>query len=262
LAAAARIDRAHEVCGRLLGRPQLNPALRARALSLLGGAAMLSGRPDEAEQLYADAVKAAARAGCDVEVEILVEAALSCHVSAPVATSVAMISHALEILPRDAPLRRVLGCLDAYSRLIAGDPSGIELLVGEIARWSIRTSRDEGWGWTMAVHALNTFKLIEDSAAATELFEREMSMAIEGAPVSLWLDVIEARRQLVAGDAAGASPTMLHAAWIARIAGWRHPVIVPWALPPDGSTGPSSWQETSHASPRYFAAAGLRRRWC
>jgi DNA-binding CsgD family transcriptional regulator/tetratricopeptide (TPR) repeat protein len=49
------------------------------------------------------------------------------------------------------------------------------------------------------------------------------------APVSLWLDVLTARRLLLAGDSPGASDAVLHAAEIARRTGWRHPHIVPWA---------------------------------
>jgi DNA-binding CsgD family transcriptional regulator len=49
------------------------------------------------------------------------------------------------------------------------------------------------------------------------------------APVSLWLDLIEARQLLAAGEPEAASDAMLDAAEVARRSGWRHPVIVPWA---------------------------------
>lgn len=49
------------------------------------------------------------------------------------------------------------------------------------------------------------------------------------APVSLWLDLLEARRLLAVGEAAHASETMLHAAELSTLTGWREPCIVPWA---------------------------------
>lgn len=50
-----------------------------------------------------------------------------------------------------------------------------------------------------------------------------------GAPVSLWLDVLDARRLLAVGEPAQASMAMLDAAHVARSSGWREPCIVPWA---------------------------------
>ena len=47
--------------------------------------------------------------------------------------------------------------------------------------------------------------------------------------VSLWLDLVDARRLLAAGEPERASAAMLHAAEIARLAGLHHPRIVPWA---------------------------------
>lgn len=49
------------------------------------------------------------------------------------------------------------------------------------------------------------------------------------APASLWLDLLDARRSLAAGLPEQASDTMLHAASIAELTGWREPCIVPWA---------------------------------
>jgi DNA-binding CsgD family transcriptional regulator len=49
------------------------------------------------------------------------------------------------------------------------------------------------------------------------------------APVSLWLCVLDGRRLLAAGESQRASELMLHAAGVARLTGWRHPCIVPWA---------------------------------
>jgi DNA-binding CsgD family transcriptional regulator len=47
--------------------------------------------------------------------------------------------------------------------------------------------------------------------------------------LSLWLDLIDARRLLAAGEPRAASDAMLNAAIIAQASGWRHPVLVPWA---------------------------------
>ena len=163
----------------------------------------------------------------------------------------------------------------------------------------------------MAVHALNVFKLLENLADATEVFEREFERAVQsGAPmligalaiahadtvhrlgrprealelmqramalsdlpatlpwvhvalaallselgrdgealphiealrtmqagippqynavVSLWLDLLDARSLLEAGEPEQASERMLHAAEIAQLTGWREPCVVPWA---------------------------------
>lgn len=49
------------------------------------------------------------------------------------------------------------------------------------------------------------------------------------AVVSLWLDVLDARRLLASGEPERASVTMFDAAHTARLTGFRHPCIVPWA---------------------------------
>ena len=49
------------------------------------------------------------------------------------------------------------------------------------------------------------------------------------AVIYLWLCVLDGRPLLAAGDAERASEMMLHAAEVARLTGWRHPCIVPWA---------------------------------
>lgn len=49
------------------------------------------------------------------------------------------------------------------------------------------------------------------------------------ASVSLWLDLLGARRLLAAGDPDEASETMVRAAHVAELSGWREPCIVPWA---------------------------------
>ena len=48
------------------------------------------------------------------------------------------------------------------------------------------------------------------------------------APVSLWLDALDARRLMGVGEPDRASDAMLHAAHTAELTGWREPCIVPW----------------------------------
>nr|WP_256469070.1 AAA family ATPase [Conexibacter sp. DBS9H8] len=311
LAARAQIDAARVVCERLLARPALELGARARALALLGRGAMVAGRPAVAESFFDQAVAAATLAGPAVEAATLADAAVTCHVASPIPWVITITSRALALLGADAPTRPRLEFLSAYSRLMGGDPCGVALLTRETKRWSARTDpSDSGWAWTMAVHSLNTFKLLEDPAGATDLFEREFAAAIEDgapilinalagayadavhrlgrtrealelvqgaislsavpmapwmdlaqavlltelgrdedarahfevlrsftsgnppryyAPVSLWLDLLDARRLLASGEPEHASDTMVHAAEIAELTGWREPCIVPWA---------------------------------
>ncbi len=316
LGALARIDDADAVCRELLARPGLDPALRARALALLARAEILVSRPAQAERRYEDAVAAAALAGPEIEAATLVEAALSCQVSSPCSWVLGATSRALAILPPGTPSHGRMLALQAYALLLGGDPSGAELLASETRRLTDSVGGEEeaggedGWAWTMAVHSLNTCKLLEDLASATELFEAQFERAVADgapilmnalavayadavhrlgrpqealelvrratalsdlamapwsdlalavllselgedeaaavhidalrcfrakvppqyhAPVSLWLDLLDARRLLADGRSAEASETMLHAAHVARLTGWREPCIVPWA---------------------------------
>ncbi|HVC86017.1 MAG TPA: AAA family ATPase [Gaiellaceae bacterium] len=311
LVARAQIEEAGRVCARLLERAELDPAVRTHALRLLARAALVAGRPAEAERLYEQAVSAAALEGPAAEAAALADAALTCQIGSPVSWVLATTSRALAILPPGLPARRTLEVIEAYASLLGGDPSGAGLIAGETRRWSDRAGgSDHGWAWTLAVHSLNAFKCLEDLAGATELFEREFERAVEdgapilmnalaiayadavhrlgrpqeafelveraaavsawpmapwsdlaravlltdlgrndearpcveairafqagippqyNAPVSLWLDLLDARRLLAAGEPDRASETMLHAAGIARLTGWREPCVVPWA---------------------------------
>lgn len=49
------------------------------------------------------------------------------------------------------------------------------------------------------------------------------------APIRLWLCVLDGRRLLAAGERQRASDVMMRAAVTAKLSGWRHPLIVPWA---------------------------------
>ncbi len=310
LAARGQVEAVEGVCGRLLARGDLDPAVRVHTLALLGRVAMLTGRPAQAERLYEQAASAAALLDCASEVATLMDAAMTCHVTSTIPWALQIISRALAVLPEAAPARRPLELLKASVSLTGGDPVGAELLAREIS--ADRGDGDRGgWGYTMAVHALNVFKLLENLADATEVFEREFARAVQsGAPmligalaiahadtvhrlghprealelmqramalsdlpanlpwvhvalavllselgrdgealphiqalrtmqagippqynavVSLWLDLIDARSLLEAGEPEQASQRMLHAAEIAQLTGWREPCVVPWA---------------------------------
>jgi DNA-binding CsgD family transcriptional regulator/tetratricopeptide (TPR) repeat protein len=182
LGARGRVEAVDRVCGRLLARGDLDPAVRARVLALLARIAMMTGRPAEAEGLYEEAAAAAMLADPATEAAILADAADTCHIVSPTPWVLKMISRALAILPADVPSRRPLELLQAYTLLIGGDPSGADLLAGEASSWGDRN--DYGWAMGRAVQTLNASKLLEDFAGAPELFEREFERAVQsGAPL-------------------------------------------------------------------------------
>jgi DNA-binding CsgD family transcriptional regulator len=185
LAARARIEDARQVCEGLLARTELEPAVRARALALLARAEILASSPREAERRYEEAAEAASLAGDELESELLAEAAITCQISSPVAWVIETATRALAAMDRDDPRRRRMASLRAYAALLGGDPAGEALLAQERRRFAARErGNDEGWGWTMAVHALNGCKVTEDFVSASEVFEREFDRAVEdGAPI-------------------------------------------------------------------------------
>lgn len=310
LTAAGDLPGARDVCERLGGRAPLHPGVRARALVLLARAAVIDGRPPDAERLYDEAAALACKRPA-IHARVLAEAALSCHVISPMGWVLDMTERALALPAGARAARRELRTLRAYARSMAGDPAEIGLLEREVRGWLDNgRAGDPTWAWTRAVHSLNLFKLLEDPAGATTMFEREFPRALEAgapmminalaiaygdaihrlgrlqeanelahracslsglratpwyeiamsvtltelgreaealphlqalreirsatppeyyAPVSLWLDLIDARRLLAAGEPRAASDAMLDAAMIAQRSGWRHPLLVPWA---------------------------------
>jgi DNA-binding CsgD family transcriptional regulator/tetratricopeptide (TPR) repeat protein len=311
LAARGQLKTVEEVCGRLLAREHLAPAVRARVLAQLARTAMQAGRPAEAERRYEEAALAATGADPATEVATLADAAMSLHFAAPIPWTLTMLSRALALVEADdEPTRRPLELLEAYVSMIGASPSGSELLVREAGRWSHRVHGEDARSEGAVVQALNVFKLIEDFAGTTEVFEREFERAVESgapllintlalgyadtmvrlgrprealelvqralalserspapwtdlalaailaelgrdedarahiealraflaampsqhyAPASLWLDLLDARRLLAAGEPEQASTRMLDAASTARLTGWREPCVVPWA---------------------------------
>ena len=99
----------------------------------------------------------------------------------------AMLGRALAILPADDPSRRSVGFLDAFTRLLAGDPSGEQVVAQTIrSMTSHKEPVDSGWAWTTSTFAINALKLLEDLQSATELFEREFGRAVDaGAPLTM-----------------------------------------------------------------------------
>lgn len=83
-AARARFQETEQVCGNLLARTDVDPAARARALSLLARAASIASRLADAERLYGQAADAAALAGPEIEAATLADAAVTCQISSPV----------------------------------------------------------------------------------------------------------------------------------------------------------------------------------
>ena len=84
LAARGQVEAVEDVCGRLLARGDLDPAVRVHTLALLGRVAMLTGRPAQAERLYEQAASAAALLDCASEVATLTDAAMTCHVTSTI----------------------------------------------------------------------------------------------------------------------------------------------------------------------------------
>ncbi|MGH2874105.1 MAG: AAA family ATPase [Solirubrobacteraceae bacterium] len=180
LAAQGRADEAEVVCARLLAS---SATLRPQALALLARTAILTRRPADAERLYERAAAAAGEVDREAEAATLADAAVTCLVTSPLSWTGGVIARCLASLAEQAPLRRPLELLQAYSSLMSGDPSGQERVDSMVRGWSSRDVVEPGWAWTMAVHALNSCKLTESFELSTALFERELGQAVQdGAP--------------------------------------------------------------------------------
>src|SRR5579875_3516534 len=186
LSARGEAQEAQTVCHGLLLRPDLDDRGRGQAWTLLARTAVVIGEPVRAERLYE---QAAAAVGAEVEarVSILADAAFTCHITSSIPWVLGVAGEALELIPEGTPTWRSLRMLEAYSRLMSADTSGVDLLVSECRQWLDTTrSGDHSWAWTLAVYALNSFKLFEDFSGATEVFEREFPRAVEdGSPIMI-----------------------------------------------------------------------------
>lgn len=185
LAARGRIGDAETVCAGLLRREGLAPETGARTLALLASIAFFAGRPAEAEQLYEDAVAAAALVDRATEGSMLLDAVLARTTRTPAPSVLRLTTRALAILPADDPSRRPAEFMHAFTKLMLGDPSGTALLERETERFMQQApGEDPGWGWTLTVQAVNMLKLTENFECAKSLFEREYAHATEeGAPI-------------------------------------------------------------------------------
>jgi DNA-binding CsgD family transcriptional regulator len=182
IALRGRVDEARACCDRLFAREDVAPSLRSRALALLALTAMYSGEPEEAQRLYEQA--AAATSDPAMEAAVLAEAVVSCHVASPLDWSLGILERALSLLPDGSPGRPDLAFLLAMTRLMQADPSGVAFIVQVMGSRLGEAGPKDRRGWTMATHAINVCKLIEDPGRATALFEREFGAAIEdGAPM-------------------------------------------------------------------------------
>lgn len=186
LSALGRARESQGLCRQLLARAELAESDRAQALALMARSAVVAGEPVDAERLYAQAA-AAVSGERHSKLTVLADAAFTCHISSPIPWVLSVTRQALELAPPGSATSRSLRILEAYSTLMGGDPSTLELLTRDCREW-LYTNRagDHSWAWTLAVYALNAFKLFEDFGGATEVFEREFPLALEeGAPIMI-----------------------------------------------------------------------------
>ncbi|HLW94801.1 MAG TPA: helix-turn-helix transcriptional regulator, partial [Solirubrobacteraceae bacterium] len=183
LVAQAQIAPLRSLCSEILSR-ELEPPTRAQALCLLARVESLASRPAQAQQLFMQA--AAVATNPQDRVEVLCDALLTCLASAPARWALDTAARALELAVEGTPQQRVLRFVCAYAALIcrceADDAAAASEEVrrdGARSLWSA-----QGWNLTVAVHALNICKVLEDFDGAAVVFEREYDEAIRaGAPV-------------------------------------------------------------------------------
>jgi DNA-binding CsgD family transcriptional regulator len=183
LVAQAQVGLLRPLCSELLSR-ELDAATRARALCLLARVEALANHPAQAQQLFMQA--AAVTATSEQRVEVLCDALLTCLASAPARWLLETAKRALELAVEHTPQQRVLGFVHAYAALICRcDPEQARELAEEVSRSGARAlSAAQGWNLTVAVHALNICKVLEDHECAGTIFAREYEEAVAaGAPV-------------------------------------------------------------------------------
>lgn len=183
LVAQAQVAPLRALCTELLSR-ELDAPTRAQALCLLARVEGLANRPAQAQQLFMQA--AAVATNPQDRVEVLCDALLACLASAPARWALDTAARALELAGDGTPQQRVLRFVCAYAALVcrceAGDAAAAAAEVrrdGARSLWSA-----QGWNLTVAVHALNICKVLEDFEGAAIVFEREYEEAVQaGAPV-------------------------------------------------------------------------------
>ncbi len=119
----------------------------------------------------------------------------------------------------------------AYSETVARLGRMREAL--ELLERSVELSDQPVLPWTEIAFAVVLSELDRENEAEPHVAALRSvctnAPASYNAAIALWLCVLDARRFLADGEPDRASTTMLRAAEIARLTGWRHPLIVPWA---------------------------------
>jgi DNA-binding CsgD family transcriptional regulator len=183
LVAQAQVAPLRALCSELLSR-ELDAATRARALCLLARVEALSNHPPQAQQLFMQA--AAVATSREQRVEVLCDALLTCLASAPARWILETAKRARELAAVHTPQQRVLAFVHAYATLVCRcEPEQAAELALEVDRSGARSlSTAQGWNLTVAVHALNICKVLEDFDRAGSIFSREYEEAVAaGAPV-------------------------------------------------------------------------------
>ena len=183
LVAQAQVGPLRTLCGELLSR-ELDPETRASALCLLARVEALANHPAEAQQLFMQA--AAVATSPQQRVNVLSDALLTCLASAPSRWLLETAKRALELAAEHTPQQRVLSFVHAYAALVCRcDPEQAREFAEEVDRSGARAlSAAQGWNLTVAVHALNVCKVLEDHDRARTIFAREYEDAVAaGAPV-------------------------------------------------------------------------------
>jgi DNA-binding CsgD family transcriptional regulator len=183
LVAEADVEQARALCAGLVAR-ELDAGTRSQALRLLARVEMLASRPSRAQQLFMEA--AAVAPDRAAMAEVLCDALLTCLASAPARWILDTALGALELVAEGSPQQRLVRFIESYAALVCRcDPRDAATVVEEVIRIGARAVwPGQGWNLTLAVHALNMCKMLENFDGARAIFEREYAEAVgAGAPV-------------------------------------------------------------------------------
>ncbi len=183
LVARAEVEKPRVLCAELLAR-DLDASARQQALRLLARVESLANRPSQAQQLFMQAA-AVALDPAD-RVEVLCDALLTCLTSAPGEWVLDTARRALAIVADSSPQQRLLRFVESYAALVCRcDAREAVPFAEEVIRVGARAAGPaQGWNVTIAVHALNTCKMLENFDGARAIFEHEYAEAVQaGAPV-------------------------------------------------------------------------------
>ena len=183
LVAQAEVEQARAVCVELAAR-ELDAGTRSQVLRLRARVELLASRPAHAQRLFMEAADVAPDA--QAMVEVLCDALLTCLASAPAQWVHETATRALEVVADRSPQQRLLRFIESYASLVwECDPSQAAAVTEEVIRIGARAVwPGQGWNLTLAVHALNMRKVLEDFDGARTIFEHEYDEAVRaGAPV-------------------------------------------------------------------------------